>query len=81
MEGNCAACGQWGVMDRAHIKSKGSGGTWEESNIILLCRNHHIEQHKRGWREFVMKFPHVGKVLKDKGWKFIKEFGRSKLTR
>lgn len=59
-------------VDRAHIKSKGSGGTWDEDNIIHLCRNHHVEQHKLGWNRFAERYPAVAMILIEKGWEYDK---------
>lgn len=74
----CVACGKLPV-DRCHIKSRGAGGTWAETNILLLCRGHHIESHQIGWAKFIRKFPAVGKELERKGWSLTIEFGIPKL--
>jgi hypothetical protein len=77
----CVACGYFGIVDRAHIKSKGAGGTMDESNILLFCRGCHATQHRLGFRLMCERFPSVAAALKEKGWKFVNEFGRSKLVR
>jgi len=81
MNGNCQACLKSGVMDRAHIKSKGSGGGWESKNILLLCRMCHIASHKMGLYKFTEKYPHLLKELNKKGWKFEDVFGVKKLRK
>ncbi len=81
MTGECEACGFNGVVDRAHIKSKGSGGTMDDFNIILLCREHHTEQHKLGWNKMSIKHSRISLSLASRGWKFREEFGRIKLFR
>ena len=81
MTGNCQACGVYGVMDVAHIKSKGSGGGNEEWNLILLCRTHHRLQHSIGWARFVENHQNVMKILESKGWEIVDEFGVKKLKR
>jgi hypothetical protein len=68
-------------MDRAHIRSKGAGGTWGDENIMLLCRNHHIEQHALGWFKFCEKYRRAEEALEKRGWVISDEFGRKKLIR
>jgi 5-methylcytosine-specific restriction endonuclease McrA len=63
----CAACGRKGC-DPAHIKSRGSGGDDAEWNLMPLCREHHSEQHSRGWWAFGEKYPGVWLGLKTRGW-------------
>lgn len=81
MEKNCQACGKFGSIDRAHIKSKGSGGTWDDQNILHLCRGCHIKSHSFGWYKFSQKYPAVLWELKKRGWAFENLFGVWKLTR
>lgn len=81
MLGVCVACGVYGVQDRAHVKSRKSGGTWDDFNIILLCRKHHVESHNIGWVKFVSKFPNVELELNKKGWVIESLFGRVRLIR
>lgn len=81
MKDYCQSCLKWNDLDRAHIKSKGSGGTWEESNILLLCRKCHSEQHQIGWVKFSDKNPVLLKQLNKKGWIVKSFFGLRKLTK
>jgi hypothetical protein len=81
MIGLCVACGYKRVIDRAHIKSKGAGGTWDEDNIIHLCRQHHQEQHQIGWPRFVEKYVRVERELDNKGWIMEVQFGVKRLIR
>lgn len=64
----CAACGKEPPSDPAHVRSRGAGGPDEPWNLLPLCRNHHQEQHKRGWVTFSFRFPSVAFDLIDKGW-------------
>lgn len=80
-DSSCTACGYYGIVDQCHIKSKGSGGTMDESNIILFCRGCHSTQHRIGWGALIKRFPHIAKTLDEKGWQMVNEFGRNKLMR
>jgi hypothetical protein len=72
----CVIC--WNDADRAHIKSRGSGGCEEDWNLMHLCRWHHQRQHMAGWWLMSQEFEEVADELKVKGWGFD-EWG--KLTR
>ena len=63
----CRVCGNM-ESDRAHIRSRGAGGSWDSHNIIRLCRDHHREQHSLGWPRFLDRYPMVAMELKAKGW-------------
>ena len=79
-KGNCQACNRWSELrDRAHIKSKGSGGSMDESNLLLLCRMCHREQHAYGWNRFIAEHPGFDLVLAEKGFEICEEFGIKKL--
>jgi hypothetical protein len=54
--------------DPCHIKSVGAGGDDTEDNLIPLCREHHIEQHKIGWVTFVKKYSTLLNILNEMGW-------------
>lgn len=71
----CLACGKI-PSDVAHIKSKGSGGGYEEFNLIPLCRSDHIISHKLGWARFLEMHPHVKYALEDMGWQFQEMNGK-----
>lgn len=77
----CTACGYYGIIDRAHIKTRGSGAKWEEHEWMPLCRGCHGIQSRLGWSLFVKRFPHIAKVLDEKGWEIKNQFGRNKLMR
>jgi hypothetical protein len=65
-------CGSRNV-DKCHIKSRGSGGSDEESNILIMCRRHHSEQHQIGWRKFCNKYEIVLLELEARGFYFDKD--------
>jgi len=69
------------TIDRAHVKTKGSGGTWDDWNIMPLCRIHHIQQHRIGIVTFALKYPQVLEHLEQKGWEIQDQFGRKRLVR
>jgi hypothetical protein len=50
-----------------------------KNNLISLCRDCHIIQHRIGWFRFANRYPSVMHELMNKGWKFIDEFGVMKL--
>lgn len=81
MNGQCIACSKRGQIDRAHIRSKGAGGSWDDENILYLCRECHRRQHALGWYRFTRKFPSVAEALDAKGWKIREELGQMKLRR
>jgi len=66
-------------VDRAHVKTQATGGTWDDFNILLLCRRHHVEQHTIGWIKFMRKWPRVYRALNDKGWRIVDAQGVEKL--
>jgi hypothetical protein len=63
----CLHCGS-PFVDRAHVKTRGSGGGDEDWNIMFLCREAHIEQHKLGIATFAMKYDSVMDWLIENGW-------------
>lgn len=65
----CLICGR-APTDRCHIKSRGAGGTWEPDNVLLMCREHHVEQHRIGWARFALRYPVVFFALRSRGWEF-----------
>ena len=76
---NCIICSK--KADRAHIKTRGSGGSDDAWNLMSLCRMHHTEQHASGWFKFANKYPIVMKELEFQGWRFEDNFGMWKLRR
>ena len=79
--GECTACGKWGKMDRAHIRTRGAGAGWEPWEYLLLCRTHHIAQGGMGWSRFIEKYPHIAGELEKRGWEIVDVFGTPKLRR
>tara|TARA_R100001086_G_C11759649_1_gene237731 strand:+ start:512 stop:811 length:300 start_codon:yes stop_codon:yes gene_type:complete len=41
----------------AHIKSRGSGGSDESSNLLSLCLSCHQKQHNKGWSWVISHAP------------------------
>ena len=64
----CIICGAQG--EKHHFKSRGSGGTDDEWNIMPLSRGHHVEFHKLGATTFVNKYPQAKEWLIKNGWEF-----------
>lgn len=58
-----------------HVKSRGSGGGDESSNLMPLCRTHHTEIH---WsrNKFVEKYRKVCEWLLDRGWELDEFSGK-----
>lgn len=65
----CMVCGN--PAERHHIKTRGSGGTDDDWNILALCRLCHIKIHQIGNYKFCEKYPKILRELKKKGWIFI----------
>lgn len=63
----CLACYRI-PSDPCHIRSRGSGGGDFEWNIVPLCRDHHVEQHKIGWDSMRRKHTRVDQMLTLLGW-------------
>lgn len=57
-------------IDKHHFKTRGSGGTDDDWNILLLCRLHHTEIHKIGNNRFVEKYQAVRSWLLEMNWNF-----------
>jgi hypothetical protein len=79
-ESGCVACGK-AETDKAHIRSKGAGGTMDDWNIVRLCRFHHQIQHAYGWAKFLDANPDARSALEQKGWKIEEEFGVRRIRR
>lgn len=77
---SCLVCNR-SPVDRCHIKTRGSGGSNDDWNLVTMCRVHHTESHQLGWFRFAEKYPIVGKELRRKGWEFVDRFGLMKLVR
>lgn len=76
----CDACQMVKPLDRAHIKSKKSGGSMKEHNILFLCRGCHSLSHMIGWRLFLIKHPKLVEYMKFLGWSIDIIHGRFLLT-
>ncbi len=70
-----------GVIDRAHLKTRGSGASWDEEMWVYLCRKHHTEQGAIGFNNFLRKYPIVEIILDAKGWEIQRLFGVQKLRK
>ena len=75
---SCAACGE-SKVDACHIRSKGAGGPDEAFNLVAMCREHHIMQHKLGWGAYLNRFPEVWVKLQQMGWTWFDCVGKAKL--
>ena len=76
----CVVCGLRPV-DRCHIKTRGSGGSWDENNIFYACRTHHQEQHRIGLVAFHDKYMSVALEFDRMGWQIEDHFGVRRLRR
>lgn len=63
----CTVCGKKSV-DLHHWKSRGSGGSDDESNLLPVCRKHHSELHQIGSKTFADKYKQVKMWLRLNGW-------------
>lgn len=52
-----------------HIKTRGSGGTDDEWNLMPLCQQCHNKVHAEGLTKFSRNL-YVEKWLKENGWEF-----------
>jgi hypothetical protein len=70
------ASGIGGALEKAHIVSRGADESAidEPFNWLLLTHEEHIEiQHKKGWKVFLMMFPHLeGRVRRARRLAFKK---------
>jgi len=76
----CLVCNRIG-SDPAHIKTVGSGGHDEKSNLMPLCREHHTEQHQVGIGTFSLKYSTVESYLNAHGWEISTHNGINKVIR
>lgn len=63
--GRCIVCKK--EPDKHHIKTRGSGGSDEERNLLNLCREHHMEIHRIGTTTFVRKH-HLESTMVTRGF-------------
>lgn len=66
----CLICRRPSESDPCHVKSVGSGGSDEIQNCISLCRPHHTEQHKHGWKFMTDQYEVLKQALILRGWRF-----------
>jgi hypothetical protein len=57
----CAACGKGGVIELAHMESRGANPARKDdpTNWVPLCRTCHSEQHTKGVKIFLRSYPHL----------------------
>jgi hypothetical protein len=77
------ACGQHGILDRAHIRTKATArdGFKDETNLMQFCRKCHVEQGQIGWVKMIENHKHIMSILDSKGWQILDSFGIKKLVR
>ena len=63
----CVACGGPGT-DLHHIKSRGSGGSDEDFNLVRLCRECHSALHHKGQVRLFKNNLRFASALEEKGW-------------
>ncbi len=64
----CEVCGKKEGVCGHHVKSKGSGGDDEPSNLIPLCQEHHNQIHSRGLLFMSERYPQIKDALTERGW-------------
>lgn len=65
---HCIICRK--LAENHHIKTRGSGGTDDHHNLVLLCRGHHQEIHMKGLSTFAYKYPIFERYILSQGWEF-----------
>lgn len=68
-EAFCIVTGKQGC-DLHHIKTRGSGGTDDEWNLIPISRTLHQRWHHRGTQYMVKGYPAIRNWMIKNGWKF-----------
>ena len=66
----CIVCLKTETTTGDHIKTFGSGGTCNFSNMWGLCFEHHREKEDIKVKRFVDKHKHLAPILIAKGWGF-----------
>lgn len=77
---DCLVCSR-SPTDVCHIKTKKTGGTMDDWNLLSLCREHHAQQHRIGWMGFFTMYPKVEKHVKSLGWEIDETHGRFRFIR
>jgi hypothetical protein len=74
----CLACYKTGTdfnpVDPAHVRTFKLSQSDDPRNIIPLCRQCHIEQHK-SWYDFLQKHKHIKEYLLSIGWEILPKTG------
>jgi hypothetical protein len=70
----CLVCGIV-PSDPCHIRTFKVTQSDNPKNIIPMCRAHHQEQHRIGWKAFLEKYEKVKKFLLRMGWEIIPKVG------
>lgn len=52
--------------DADHIKSKGAGGGDDLNNLNALCRQHHVERHSIGLKQFLNRYSTIISISREK---------------
>jgi len=65
----CTVCSKKGV-DLHHFKTRNSGGSDDEANLLPVCRLHHSEIHMLGSKTFSDKYQQVRLWLRLNGWQY-----------
>jgi len=64
----CIICNKHGC-DPAHVRSRAAGGPDKKWNLVPLCREHHTEQHKRGWIDMMLRYFRLRLLMEAMGWR------------
>lgn len=57
-----------GPLDVDHVRTLGAGGLDTESNLMTLCRKHHVEKGMKGIDHMANKYENYLIWLRDYGW-------------
>ena len=68
----CVPCKKWGqgMTCWHHMKTRGSGGSDEDYNLISVCLECHNEFHNQGTSHMAKKYYRVMQWLEKNGWYF-----------
>jgi hypothetical protein len=78
---NCEACNEIRKLEKHHIKTRGSGGSDDELNLVSLCRSCHTSIHMFGSVKMIRIYPRLAAKFESMGWKLETIFGVTKLRR
>lgn len=71
----CFLCGN-PETDPCHIATFGARGLDTWWSMVPMCRPHHEEQHRLGWKRFCEKYRKAAALLQELGWYFVEAFGK-----